>query len=170
MDKDLEFHITYEHRQITQYNCMNCSFQATSKDQLQTHMNFKHTKEAEREVFDCETCKRQFRSNWHRRNHQRDDHGKDQECTFYKEKRCKFGNTCWKAHNDNTGPITFKCYSCKEIFKNMNELMSHRKQKHIDLCKPCEPKNGVCRFKDQPERCWFIHQDFSQELNKQVPP
>ena len=116
MDKDLEFHITYEHRKITQYNCMNCSFQATSKDQLQTHMNFKHTKEAEREVFDCETCKRQFRSNWHRKNHQRDDHGKDQEGTFYKEKRCKFGNTCWKTHNENRGAITFTCYSCKEIF------------------------------------------------------
>ena len=169
-ESDLEFHTTYEHRNNSQYNCMSCSFQASSKDQLKTHMNFKHTKEADKEVHDCETCKRKFRSNWHLKNHIRDEHGKDQECTFYKQSQCKFGNTCWKTHNENRGAITFTCYSCKEIFKNMNELMSHRKKKHIDLCKPCEPKTGSCRFEDQPERCWFIHQDFSQALNKQVPP
>ena len=66
--------------------------------------------------------------------------------------------------------INFTCYTCKETFSTMNELMSHRKKKHIDLCKPCEPKNGPCCFENMPEMCWFVHSDFSEGSRKQVPP
>ena len=149
---------------------MKCAFQANSRDHLKTHINFKHTKDTDKEVIDCDKCNRQFRSTWHLRNHSRDDHGKEEECSFYKDNRCKFGNTCWKVHSENSGLKTFTCYSCKEAFNNMNELMRHRKKTHIELCKPCIPKQGVCRFEDQPERCWFTHKDFQQALNRQVPP
>ena len=149
---------------------MQCSFQANSKDNLKNHLNFKHTKDTNKEVFDCDKCKRQFRSTWHLRNHIRDDHGKEEECIFYKDNRCRFGTTCWKVHSENSGVKTFTCYSCKETFKNMNELMSHRKKEHIELCKPCDPKQGTCRFENQPERCWFTHMDFLQATNRQVPP
>ena len=149
---------------------MDCSFQSTSKDQLKSHINFKHTKDSNIKVYKCEVCKRQFRSVWHLNNHIRDEHGKEKECSFYKENRCKFGNSCWKEHKENRGTIIFTCYSCKETFKSINDLMSHRKKKHIDLVKPCEPKNGNCRFEDQPEKCWFIHKDFLQATKKQAPP
>ena len=33
----------------------------------------------------------------------------------------------------------------------MNTLMHHRKKEHEDLCRPCEPKNGNCRYEDKPE-------------------
>ena len=167
---DLEFHSTYEHSDLSQWNCMQCPFQANNKDLLKNHINFKHMQDSDKVVLSCEKCKMQFRSTWHLRNHKRDDHGKEEECVHYKENRCKFGSSCWKVHTENTGIKTFTCYSCKEIFQTMNELMSHRKKKHIELCKPCNPKQGVCRFKDQPERCWFTHQVFQQAMNYQVPP
>ena len=169
-ENDFDFHATYEHREMSQWNCMNCAFQANSRDNLKNHINFKHTKDSDKVVLNCDKCQMKFRSVWHLRNHKRDDHGKEEECLFNKDNRCKFGNSCWKVHKENTGIQTFTCYSCKEVFKNMNELMSHRKKMHIELCKPCHPKEGACRFANHPERCWFIHQSFQQAQNQQVPP
>ena len=169
-EKDLVFHKNYEHRERSQWNCLECSFQADNKDTLKNHLNFKHTLENDKEVFNCKICERQFRSLWHLNNHTRDEHKKDEECVYFKQSRCKFGNVCWKAHTNITGNILFTCFSCKDVFKSMNELMGHRKLKHIEMCKPCEPKNGTCRFKENPDKCWFAHEDFSQDRNKQVPP
>ena len=76
-ENDLDFHTKYEHTNISQWNCMECSFQATSKDQLKNHVNFKHTKENNKEKYECEVFKREFRSLWHLKNHTRDEHGKD---------------------------------------------------------------------------------------------
>ena len=81
---DFDFHKLYEHIELSQWNCMQCSFQGNSKDNLKTHINFKHTKHTDKEVLDCDKCKRQFRSTWHLRNHTRDDHGKEEECIFTK--------------------------------------------------------------------------------------
>ena len=169
-ENDFEFHTTYEHKDLSQWNCMNCDFQANSRDNLKNHINFKHTKDTDKVVLNCDKCKMQFRSMWHLRNHKRDDHVKEEECIFYKDKRCKFGDSCWKIHMEGTGIIYFTCFSCKETFKSMNELMNHRKKKHIELCKPCNPKQGPCRFANQPEMCWFSHKDFPQALNQQIPP
>ena len=169
-ENDFEFHTTYEHKDLSQWNCMNCDFQANSRDNLKNHINFKHTKDTDKVVLNCDKCKMQFRSMWHLRNHKRDDHGKEEECIFYKDKRCKFGHSCWKIHMEGNGIISFTCFWCKETFKSMNELMNHRKKKHIELCKPCNPKQGPCRFANQPERCWFSDKDFPQALNQQIPP
>ena len=75
-----------------------------------------------------------------------------------------------KKHVPSTGNNSYTCYTCKQIFQSMNTLMCHRKNEHSDVCRPCEPKNGTCRFKDNPESCWFIHKDFSQVQNKTAPP
>ena len=167
---DLEFHTTYEHRESVQWNCNECSYQSNNKDSLKNHINFKHTIEINKEVFEWEVCARQFRSTWHLRNHTRDEHGKNEECVHFKQNRCKFGDNCWKKHSYLTGAKSFVCYSCKDTFKNMNELMEHRNLKHIEMCKPCEPKNGICRYQENPEKCWFVHKDFPQAMNKPVPP
>ena len=57
-----------------------------------------------------------------------------------------------------------------KCFKNMNELMKHRKRKHIELCKPCLPKGDKCRFEENPDQCWFIHKDFQLVRKKSAPP
>ena len=120
---DLEFHQLYEHTEQTQWNCIKCSFQGSDRDNLKNHMNFKHTKENDREVYTCEECERQFRSTWHLRNHTRDEHGSKEECSFYKENRCRFGNTCWKKHVPSTGNNSYTCYTCKQMFQSMNTLI-----------------------------------------------
>ena len=169
-DKDLRFHKTYEHQEKTQWNCMDCSFQTNNKSMLRNHLNFKHTKDNDKQVFGCDKCERQFSYSWSLKNHTRDDHGKTEECVFYKVNKCKFGQTCWKLHNENTNKDSFICFSCNDGFKTMNSLMSHRKKDHIDLCKPCQPKNGNCRFENNIEKCWFVHQNFQEVMKKHNPP
>ena len=104
------------------------------------------------------------------KNHIRDDHGKTEECVFYKANRCKFEQTCWKIHIAQTNKDPFTCFSCNTGFPNMNGLMSHRKKTHIELCKPCQPKNGNCRFENPPEKCCFVHQHFQEVMKKHNPP
>ena len=169
-ESDLKFHIHYEHREQFQWNCLECSFQTNSKDMLKTHINFKHTKEGERVEFNCEECGLKFRTLWNLSNHKRDYHEKKENCVFYQANRCKFGSTCWKSHNENPNKEPFSCFSCKEGFNTINGLMSHRKKKHIELCKPCRPKNEMCRFEENPERCWFIHEDFQMGQQNPDPP
>ena len=150
---------------------MECSFQTNNKELLKNHVNFKHSKDKSHVVFHCDTCQNQYTSKWSLNNHIRDDHGQKEECSHFKENRCKFGKSCWKIHTKvGTTNSNFTCYTCKETFSKMNELMSHRKKKHIEYCKTCEPKNRTCRFENMPERCWFVHVDFCQPLKNQVPP
>ena len=96
-NNDLEFHITYEHTELTQWNCMSCSYQSNNKDSLKNHMHFKHTLESKKAIFECEVYAQQFRSSWHLRNHTRDNHGKDEECVYFKQNKCKFGRDFRKS-------------------------------------------------------------------------
>ena len=111
-----------------------------------------------------------FMSLWSLRNHKRDIHGPQEDCFFFSQKRCKFGSSCWKIHGPNVNKDLFTCFACKSSFKTINDLMKHRKREHIELCKPCSPKEGNCCFENEPERCWFIHQDFHQLGKKEAPP
>ena len=158
------------HRKSSQLNCMTCDFQTNIRSSLENHINLKHTQEKDRKSFKCDDCKIGFSSTWHLNNHTRDEHEAKEECYHYKSNRCKFGNTCWKLHRASSNIESFTCFSCKESFRNMNELMKNRKNKHIDLCKPCLPKGGECRFKENPEKCWFVHKDFQMVGKKPVPP
>ena len=170
-ESDLEFHSIYEHVNIYQWNCMKCPFQTNEKMSLKKHFDIKHTDK--QSIYQCESCKREFESQWHLKNHIRDEHGKIEECSHFKENRCKFANTCWKKHIDlqsGLKNVLFICFSCKQSFKTINDLMSHKKKEHIEFCKPCSPKNGVCRFEKIPEKCWYIHEDFQLREAQQVPP
>ena len=167
---DLKFHRTYEHMERSQWNCMDCSFQSHNKELLKNHVNIRHTKDSEKIEVECDECDKKFRSSWNLKNHIRDDHGKKQDCSFYRANRCNYGNSCWNLHNDSPNTELFTCFSCKEGFNTLNGLMSHRKKKHVELLKQCKPKSGSCRFENNPDRCWFIHGDFRKVLKHQVPP
>ena len=137
---------------------------------LKNHFSFKHTKDSFKHEVECEKCGQSFSTSLFQKNHTRDDHGKTDECVFYKSNRCRFGKTCWKIHNGNSDSDPFHRFSCKEGFQTMSGLMSHRKKEHIELCKPCQPRNGNCRFENTPERCWFVHQSFQEARKKHNPP
>ena len=149
---------------------MQCDFQTNNKSLLRNHINLQHTKEQDRDKIDCDQCETECSSAWHLRNHIRDAHDSQEDCTFYQTNRCKFGSSCWKLHRTTTTESAFTCFSCKDTFKNMNDLMRHRNSKHIELCKPCMPKEGKCKFEKDTDRCWFIHKDFQKVSNKQDPP
>ena len=169
-EADLKFHIHYEHRNLNQWNCLECPFQTNNKGILKNHVNVKHTNEQNDQMVECDKCVRKFMSTWYLRNHVRDDHEKTEECVFYKANKCRFGSTCWKLHTSNPNKEPFTCFSCKKGFQTMNGLMSHRKVDHIELCRPCVPKNGKCIFENIPQKCWFLHEDFQQERKKHNPP
>ena len=169
-DNDLQNHITNHHRVAAQLNCMSCDFQTNQKDILKSHNNFKHTEAKNREAVDCDKCPMQFMTLWSLRNHNRDVHGPQEECYFFQQGRCKFNQSCWKLHRPSQNNEPFKCFSCKENFKTTNELMRHRKREHIELCKPCSPREGNCRFESNPDRCWFLHKDFQEGGEKEAPP
>ena len=63
---------------------------------LKNHFNFKHTKDSSKHEVDCEKCGQRFSTSWYLINHTRDDHGKPDECVFYKSNRCKFGKHAGK--------------------------------------------------------------------------
>ena len=115
-------------------------------------------------------CQLQFTTIWNLRNIKRDDYEKTEDCIFYRANKCKFGIDCWKLHTSSPNSEPFTCFSCKKGFNTMNSLMSHRKKEHIELCKPCMPKNEKCRFENMPDKCWFLHQDFQQGGRKHNPP
>lgn len=170
-ESDLEFHITYDHRPTYQWNCMKCPFQTNDKVSLKNHFDLKRT---ERQCkLKCKECSGEFNSSWHLKNHIRDEHGQQELCSHFKENKCKFGYRCWKKHIGNPSgqnDSTFTCYTCRENFKNLNMLMTHKKKKHTELCKPCLPKNGTCQFENMPEKCWYLHLDFQVQGGIQVPP
>ena len=97
-DNDLQNHIKNNHKILNQLNCMSCDFQTNQKELLKSHVNFKHTKEKDREVVNCDKCPMEFMTLWTLRNHNRDVHGPKEECIFFKQNRCKFNKSCWKLH------------------------------------------------------------------------
>ena len=129
-----------------------------------------HTEEKNRQVVSCDKCAMQFMTLWNLKNHNRDVHGPQEECYFFKQSRCKFNKSCWKLHTPSKNNNSFTCFTCKETFKTINDLMTHRKREHKELYKPCSPREGNCCFESNPDRCWFMHEDFQQRGDKEAPP
>ena len=171
LESDLEFHTIYDHKPLYEWNCMQCSFQTNDKESLKKHFNLKHTERQDTLV--CEKCSLELKSPWQLKNHIRDEHGKSEECFYFKDNRCRFGDRCWKKQSMRSNEkqsSSFVCYSCKENFSSLNNLMTHKKKEHLELCKPCSPKDGTCQFEDAPEKCWYIHKDFQEHRRKKGPP
>ena len=183
-------HMNFNHRKETNkkyYNCPDCYFQSALKEELDNHISIKHTVrgqvpnlEVEPEKIKCRNCGEMFDNMWRLKNHRRDKHPHlRRPCIYDLEDRCnKSANLCWykhkETHNQNTQKMvkkTHKCFTCQNDFESMNGLMIHRKQHHIDQCKPCArfAKKECSRGED----CWFIHEnteDFREQQNNLAPP
>ena len=94
-----------------------------------------------------------------------DDHGKTDECVFYKSKRCKFVKHAGKF-TMATVIVIHLIVSLARIFLSEKEWpYDSQQKKHIVLCKPCQPNNGNFCFENTYERHWFVHHNF-QEATK----
>ena len=98
----------------------------------------------------CRNCKVEFPNYWSLMNHRRDNHPTDKSCRYDLEDRCKHSDEeCWYKHKNTTHlqsqnrsnrnqPHINECYDCKQMFSNKNDLMMHKKNEHVEKCKPCE--------------------------------
>ena len=70
---------------------------------------------------------------------------------------CEYLDKCWWKHKKDAGKNLIECYYCKESFKTQNEVMKHRKTKHIKTVKNCSKFANMNCMRNE-ESCWFRHE------------
>ena len=150
-----------------EYNCNECSLQATSAKELDKHIDIKHR-------IQCRICGEAFDDKPKLMSHRKNMH--IESVAFCKNKaleKCPFtSEKCWWRHT-NKSDVTehamnhttreiIKCYLCQTEFEGKGSMMLHRKKEHKNAVKPCNQfLENNCRFSN--EGCWFIHDDKKQE-------
>ena len=168
---DLEVHVKEKHTSNSQWGCGNCSFLATSADQLLNHLKESshqpHKDVDKRKVFEeykqCYTCKSEFDGFLSLMNHRKNVHPSNKKCRNF-PLSCKFGNECWYVHENRMDidvpnvDESFKCNFCDKEFKVKNDCMHHKKVEHTGSVSKCDKfKRKEC-FRSQAD-CWFIHDE-----------
>ena len=90
----------------------------------------------------------------------RDRNEKLNECSYFKKGDCRFPQEqCWNKHTLVIAPTTtpiehkdIKCFTCKNNFRNISEMMVHRKEVHPEKVRPSNDPDR-CGF----TICWFLH-------------
>ena len=83
----------------------------------------------------------------------------------------------FRESGHKTNSLEERCYNCDEFFSTFNDLMIHRREKHIDRINKCRYyAEGSCKF---GQRCWYSHEmtrnrdnvasDFRKE-KESIPP
>ena len=145
-----------------EYNCSECPFQGTTKNELEKHIKIKHR-------ITCRICEESFKSKPEMMVHRKLSHPSlVATCKNYASNACPFSDLkCWWNHNSNQAyPQEIKCFACDEKFENKPSMMVHRKKKHPEIVRQCAQFEQMnCRF--QSEFCWFKHEvtKQSEELN-----
>ena len=103
--KGFESHMKSKHNK--QWNCDQCSFQASNRAILMNHCKVtqghkpaKHNQRlGEAGVIECYTCRGEFRSYHELMNHRKQDHPSHKRCRYYLKGECKFSSDdCWYIH------------------------------------------------------------------------
>ena len=157
---ELRSHIQLKH--VSECNCQECDFQASSQTILSKHMKLRHRKENEitNDTLKCNSCGEEFSAKWNLNNHIRDKHDRTNECKFFKKGSCRFPQEeCWNKHISlsastltTTEQKSIECFTCKNTFNSKNEMMIHRKEIHPEKVQACKDQVS-CGFKN----CWFLH-------------
>ena len=109
-----------------QYNCMDCYFQGTSKQELTTHINIKHKTERV-DLLKCRNCGESFTSKPNLMDHRKDKHASTvAPCRNNIRGACQFSsNMCWWSHAEQTpsNDLPIKCYICNETFERKSIMM-----------------------------------------------
>ena len=145
-----------------EYNCTECSYQGTEKEELTKHMNIKHRADGSMR---CRNCGEPFSSRSNLLEHRKDMHADVvAPCRNYLSGNCPYSNLmCWWSHDnqprqENTSVADVRCYICNETFTSKTNMMSHRKIQHRSILRECNLfKDNKCRFKE--ESCWFKHEN-----------
>ena len=160
------------------YNCVECDFEASCKEELSWHMNANHgwpppSDDSEQEYdkqYICNLCGEVLDTKKSLMYHRKEMHVEEVIlCSFFVEGNCDFDtDTCWYIHDKKKAQLQeFKCNLCGKVFKTKYKKINHKKENHPESVPECKDfKSGSCRF--EKEKCWYKHSKDS--VNNQIEP
>ena len=79
------------------------------------------------------------------------------KCDYQAEDGYDLDGHFWSEHDEEeSAPLT--CKFCDESFKTLNDLMKHKKLKHIENVSFCRYfSTNSCIYGDK--NCWFVHEE-----------
>ena len=160
-EDQLNKHVNLKHTAF----CKICKFQCTDEGQLNRHIELKHTVKSQTSDIECRICGETFIHKWEFMDHRKKEHEASVAiCENNLKEICKFSSArCWWRHAEKQNGDSIQCFVCGESFKNRGDVMVHRKKKHPQIVKPCNNYEGNCRFKE--ESCWFKHKNEEESNN-----
>ena len=187
MKSDLEIHVKSSHREVIneqyEWNCNDCSFQASEPSELINHLKLKAHQPSEhcdkkqlfKEYKRCYTCNLEVDGYYNLMNHRKEKHPSNRKCRYFPDGKCHRGSTCWFVHAEDLMDVdesfskvdpVHKCYICGNVFKTKDGLKKHRKNEHPENIQVCEKFiSKKCDRTD--EECWYKHKLESTPSNKQ---
>ena len=90
------------------------------------------------------------------------------ECDFQTDSDMSLNkHTNLKHRRDQGAERTIQCFNCDEKISGHWSMMTHRKEMHANLTKPCTNfNNGKCNF--SVEACWWRHVTEKKTLNENM--
>ena len=110
--------------------------------------------------FTCYYCEGTFETKLLVMNHTKIYHFEQvQHCINFLQDSCSFGDDCWFRHDDSfkSSSESFKCNFCDSTFKLKWQLMTHKKNEHMQMVARCSKEQNGCTFGSK--KCWFLHND-----------
>ena len=163
--------------QYVEISCTECIFLASCEDELNYHMGEEHNKDFISYFetdFPCSVCDRWCKSEKDLNHHMKIYHGKRVKFCSVDCKPCD--NIIGKDENE-TGKkdsmdmsveeqkFKYTCNTCKDNFESKNELMMHRKKKHVEKVQVCwNFVSSKCQFVE--DLCWFRHCNSEMQQEK----
>ena len=164
----------HEDNKPEQWNCNDCSFQASCASELMNHLKImghlpSKAEEDNRKTFkdfkQCFTCRKEFDGYWNLMMHRKSMHPSNRKCRNFPG-TCTHGNDCWYLHVEDMetdqsdsgqkDPEVFNCNMCDESFREKSIFMKHRKAKHTGSNQICDKfRNGQCD--KSSDDCWYLH-------------
>ena len=141
----LNLHIKLQHSKNSverelEFNCNDCSFQATEQKHLRNHFMLVHTLEKN---FNCSRCEFKGITSSEISRH----------IELIHEGKSVSGTHIQKEHQAQD---SFRCRACGEDFRFKGKLMDHRKIEHPKTVACCRKyMKNECLFSDV--KCWWIH-------------
>ena len=153
-----------------QFNCTQCFFQGSNSEELEKHINIKHTTQG---GMTCRNCGKMFETKPNLMDHRKTEHlASVAPCRNNMEGLCSYSNRmCWWSHeaqNESKEPSggNIKCYICSKMFGNKGAMMTHRKKEHSNVVRVCNMfLSNECRYNNSA--CWYSHEEDNKAKNNE---
>ena len=125
-----------------QFQCYECNFVAKNKPVIKHHLYEKHAWQInlDSDELDMSAGPRFCR-----------------KCDYQAEDGYDLDGHFWSEHDEEES-AQFSCKFCGEYFETLNDLMKHKKLKHIEKVSFCRNfSTNSCMYGDK--NCWFVHEE-----------